>query len=253
MISPRSFCRPETSAARIDRAFPRERNIHRFPTPDACVSHSRIRLEEPRYGDTLGAPIEKPLGILLALLLVRKPHDDADETAPLLAHLRGHDHAVTRFLRVAGLHPIHTRFTEQGVAVEKAMLAIVELFLTEDGKMFRVFADDVAREECQFARRHALVGIAEPRGIGERRCLKPNSARFIGHHHGELVDRAREPSATVRQASFPDCTTIPRMSSEIGVDVLMGMNIADVPEGAPPVRQAYSLVLNSVSSLTVPS
>ncbi len=33
----------------------------------------------------------------------------------------------------------------------------------------------------------------------------------------------------------------------------MGMNMAAVPDGAPPVRQAFSLVWNSSSGLTLPS
>ena len=55
------------------------------------------------------------------------------------------------------------------------------------------------------------------------------------------------------QASLPDCTMMPWISSLIGVLLLIGMNIADVPDGAPPVRQAFSLVWNSSSSLTLPS
>ena len=42
-------------------------------------------------------------------------------------------------------------------------------------------------------------------------------------------------------------------SALTGTDELRSANIVDEPDAAPPVRQAYSLTMNSSSRLTLPS
>ena len=60
-------------------------------------------------------------------------------------------------------------------------------------------------------------------------------------------------SAMEMAASLPDCTMMPLSSSSTVALVPTGTNIADVPEGAPPLRQAYSLMKNWSSSFTSPA
>ena len=60
------------------------------------------------------------------------------------------------------------------------------------------------------------------------------------------------PSASVMQASLPDWTTMPWIKSLTLTSDLRFTNMADVPEGPPPVRQACSETLNVVSILSVP-
>ena len=53
------------------------------------------------------------------------------------------------------------------------------------------------------------------------------------------------PSPTHIDASLPDCTAMPWISSLTVTLVLTGTIIADVPDGAPPLRQALTLIVNS--------
>ena len=59
-------------------------------------------------------------------------------------------------------------------------------------------------------------------------------------------------SAMEMAASLPDWTMMPLSSSSTLAFLPTGTIIADVPEGAPPLRQAYSLMKNSSSSLISP-
>jgi len=54
-------------------------------------------------------------------------------------------------------------------------------------------------------------------------------------------------------ASLPDCTVMPLSSSSSLAFLPTGTIMADVPEGAPPLRQAYSLMKNSSSRLISPA
>ena len=60
-------------------------------------------------------------------------------------------------------------------------------------------------------------------------------------------------SATEMAASLPDWTMMPLSSSSSLAFLPTGTIIAEVPEGAPPLRQAYSLMKNSSSSLIWPA
>ena len=60
-------------------------------------------------------------------------------------------------------------------------------------------------------------------------------------------------SATAMAASLPDCTMMPLISSSTFALVPTGTNIAEVPDGAPPLRQAFSLIRYSSVSLTSPA
>ena len=60
------------------------------------------------------------------------------------------------------------------------------------------------------------------------------------------------PSATAMQASLPDCTMMPWISSSSRARVLTGIIIADVPDGAPPLRQALTLTRNSSDGFSWP-
>ena len=55
------------------------------------------------------------------------------------------------------------------------------------------------------------------------------------------------------QASLPDCTVTPRIRSSTLTVELSGANMAELPDGAPPSRQACSLTLNWSSSLIWPA
>ena len=57
------------------------------------------------------------------------------------------------------------------------------------------------------------------------------------------------PSATMMQPSLADCTTMPWISASSGMTDFSAANMVEPPEGAPPVRQAFSLTTNvSVSA-----
>ena len=55
------------------------------------------------------------------------------------------------------------------------------------------------------------------------------------------------------EASLPDCTMMPLSISSTLAVLPSGTNIADVRDGAPPVRQAYSLIITSVSGVISPA
>ena len=59
-------------------------------------------------------------------------------------------------------------------------------------------------------------------------------------------------SATEMAASLADCTMMPLISSSTLAVLPTGTNMADVREGAPPVRQACSLMRKSASSFSSP-
>src|SRR5580704_9421980 len=61
------------------------------------------------------------------------------------------------------------------------------------------------------------------------------------------------PSASAIQASLPLGIMAPCRRSSTEILLLMAANIVEVPEGAPPLRQAFSLTRYSSVSLTVPS
>ncbi len=60
-------------------------------------------------------------------------------------------------------------------------------------------------------------------------------------------------SAMAIEASLPDCTMMPLSISSTLAVLPSGTNIADVRDGAPPVRQAYSLIITSVSGVISPA
>src|SRR5215469_15461322 len=61
------------------------------------------------------------------------------------------------------------------------------------------------------------------------------------------------PSASAMQASLPLSISAPCRRSSTETLLLMAANMVEVPEGAPPLRQAFSLTRYSSDSLTVPS
>src|SRR5665213_2835329 len=61
------------------------------------------------------------------------------------------------------------------------------------------------------------------------------------------------PSASTMQASLPDWMIMPCSRSSTGTLLLSAANIVEVCEGAPPLRQAFSLTLYSSVRLTLPS
>ncbi len=54
------------------------------------------------------------------------------------------------------------------------------------------------------------------------------------------------------QASLPDWMIMPRIRSLTGTRLLSAANIVEPPDGAPPLRQAFSLTGNSSVSLMRP-
>ena len=61
------------------------------------------------------------------------------------------------------------------------------------------------------------------------------------------------PSARMMQASLPDCTVTPWMRSATLTIELSGANMAEPPDGAPPVRQACSAHLELILELDAAS
>ena len=59
-------------------------------------------------------------------------------------------------------------------------------------------------------------------------------------------------SAIAMQASLPDCTAMPFSMSSSVSRVLTGTIIAEVPDGAPPLRHAYSLIRTASARFTSP-
>ena len=55
------------------------------------------------------------------------------------------------------------------------------------------------------------------------------------------------------QASLPDWMITPCSRSSTLTRLLSGANIVEPPDGAPPLRQAFSLIVISSSSLSLPS
>ena len=60
------------------------------------------------------------------------------------------------------------------------------------------------------------------------------------------------PSAMTMQPSLAACTVTPWIRSSSRIADLSLANIVDVPDGAPPLRQAFSLTTNVSSSLRRP-
>ena len=60
------------------------------------------------------------------------------------------------------------------------------------------------------------------------------------------------PSASAMQASLPDWMMTPRSRSSTRTRLLIGANMLDVRDGAPPVRQALVLIRSSSSSFRRP-
>jgi len=61
------------------------------------------------------------------------------------------------------------------------------------------------------------------------------------------------PSASAMQASFPDWIITPCRRSRTLTRLFSAANIAEPPDGAPPLRQAFSLTVISSSNLSLPS
>ena len=60
------------------------------------------------------------------------------------------------------------------------------------------------------------------------------------------------PSASAMQASLPDWMITPCIRSSTLTRLLSGANMVEPPEGAPPLRQAFSVMVISSSSLSLP-
>ena len=61
------------------------------------------------------------------------------------------------------------------------------------------------------------------------------------------------PSASTMQASLPEWITTPLSRSLTLILLWIAANMVEPPDGAPPLRQAFSLTTNSSSSLMLPS
>ena len=79
--------------------------------------------------------------------------------------------------------------------------------------------------------------------------VSPISLAYLFISLAKASSEPEIPSARMMQASLPDCTVTPRIRSSTLTVELSGANMAELPDGAPPVRQACSLTLNWSSSL----
>ena len=96
-------------------------------------------------------------------------------------------------------------------------------------------------------------GSSLPQGLRKVRCGKPSSMARLFILSAKAASEPPSPSASTMAASLPESITSPRIRSSIRTRLLSAANMLDPREGAPPVRQAFSLTVNSWSRVSRPS
>src|SRR5262245_1416187 len=99
-----------------------------------------------------------------------------------------------------------------------------------------------------------LSGSGSPLELPKVDLVRPSSrARLVRTSLANLRSLPDMPSASAMQESLPLWMIAPCRRSSTGTLLLMAANIVEPPEGAPPLRQAFSLIRYSSVSLTLPS
>ena len=96
-------------------------------------------------------------------------------------------------------------------------------------------------------------GSCSPVGLVKCDWVSPSSLARLFIMSANAPSVPASPSASAIQASLPEAIITPRSRSSTFTRLLIAANIAEPPEGAPPLRQACSLMVNSSSSLMRPS
>ena len=98
----------------------------------------------------------------------------------------------------------------------------------------------------EFARRDLLVRIGQAVRIGEDRFGQADLARALGHLARRTRLRCRRcASASTMQASLADWMIMPCSRSSTGTLLCSAANMVEPCDGAPPLRQAFSLTTYS--------
>ncbi len=98
-----------------------------------------------------------------------------------------------------------------------------------------------------------LVGSGNPLELPKVDLAMPSSrARLVMKSVANVCSLPAMPSASAMQASLPLGMIAPCSRSSTETLLLIAANIVEVPDGAPPLRQAFSLIRYSSVSLMSP-
>src|SRR5262249_44877832 len=110
--------------------------------------------------------------------------------------------------------------------------------------------DNVTRQKRKLARGGDVVRLVETRRVLEGGLGKSQGARLLGHASGEQVLRPRHVFGN------RDCGIVAGLHRNAFDQLLRrapranGTSMGEVPDGAPPLRHAFSLIKYSSLSLT---
>ena len=98
-----------------------------------------------------------------------------------------------------------------------------------------------------------LAGSGSPLELPKVDLVRPSSrARLVMKSVAKMRSLPAMPSASAMQASLPLWMIAPCRRSSTETLLLRMANIVEPPDGAPPLRQAFSLIRYSSVSLTLP-
>ncbi len=96
-------------------------------------------------------------------------------------------------------------------------------------------------------------GSGRPVALVKFDLVRPSSRARSFIMRANVASLPAMPSAIAMQASLPDCTITPCRRSITFTRLFSGANMVEPPDGAPPRRQAFSLMMNSVLRSRSPS
>ena len=96
-------------------------------------------------------------------------------------------------------------------------------------------------------------GSCRPVELVKFDCVSPSSFARLFIMSAKASSLPAMPSASAMQASLPDWIITPCNRSRTLTRLFSAANIAEPPDGAPPLRQAFSLMVISSSYLSLPS
>ena len=165
----------EAGTQQFLRALPYRHLVHRLA--------SGIKLERVESLETV---VEQFLRLRRAPVLGTRIQDHRNQAPVATPGCR--DHAEARALRVAGLHAVDERVAaEQPVAVVLRDVAIAELAQLVHREILRELADDCGGQQRQVFGGRIVLGIRQPRYIGEAGVLQAQAHGLAIH----LIDEGR--------------------------------------------------------------